>query len=812
MSNPKHLPNGRKREAAIAPYNFVELPEQPVHAQDEHQPVLHDRYHSNRKTGRIVCTLTTASPLYVRCALTTEQFAKGEDERQHPPPDWRDAVKHTPDFFYLHNREQPVIPGSSLRGMLRSLVEIAAFGKIARVTKNKPFFRTLTDSSTRDIYNNFFVVRHGRVRHRPNPSANCYGTYARTGFLVQRSSGEFTIKECESGRIKRSDIPGSSGRLADLYDLPATTPKWKYQHKSIYVQIDPEADHFFPAPPVPPGKRNPRHPDMYLRYRAVSQASSHPASGLEEGVLVLTGHMQHKKLEFVFLKQTGQEYPVSNAMVRRFHDDDQITQWQEKAFPKDRPQAQCRDRNGMLRDGEPVFFLLNDDQTVRFFGRAQNFRLPYPHSPHDFIPDALKSPDTVDLAEAIFGFVRDEKQKDDNQQSRAGRVFVGDATLDDPQQREVWLRDKPLIPRILATPKPTTFQHYLVQPEDDKQKLRHYASKVGGEDGTLIRGHKLYWHQGDVDAAHIEDEDFPKKPAEDQRSDTQHTQFRPVRSGVSFTFTIHFENLTDVELGALLWVLRVAADPARRLKLGMGKPLGMGAVQIIPQLVLNDRCARYRALFDGDGWASGDLPASSDGEQEEFVQAFRAYVQQQAGLSSFEESPRIKMLRAMLAWPGPDKGQTRYMEIEYQGNHPIGSDKGDKNEYKQRFVLPSPLDADADHRDMGKQSQPNITHESDLLNPRIPGVGDVFTGKILEQSKHGVKIELPESFTDPQDRTISIPKSTRSSGKVIGLIRSNLLGKSQYRVGNSRRVRVVKVLDVEEITILELEPAPRNKK
>ena len=56
---------------------------------------------------------------------------------------------------------------------------------------------------------------------------------------------------------------------------------------------------------------------------------------------------------------------------------------------------------------------------------------------------------------------------------------------------------------------------------------------------------------------------------------------RPVRAGVSFSFDIRFENLSTVELGAVLWVLRIAADERYRLKLGMGKPLGLGAVHIL---------------------------------------------------------------------------------------------------------------------------------------------------------------------------------------------------------------------------------------
>src|SRR5437016_755155 len=92
--------------AAIAPYNFVPLPEHIVRAEQvvaaERVPsvrkangelqefpysVHHDTYHTERHTGTITCTLTTASPLYLRCGLTPDQLAQGL------------AAKDLPDFF-----------------------------------------------------------------------------------------------------------------------------------------------------------------------------------------------------------------------------------------------------------------------------------------------------------------------------------------------------------------------------------------------------------------------------------------------------------------------------------------------------------------------------------------------------------------------------------------------------------------------------------------------------------------------------------------------------------------------------------------
>jgi hypothetical protein len=182
------------------------------------------------------------------------------------------------------------------------------------------------------------------------------------------------------------------------------TPSWDYQNKTIYVQVDSqETNYFFKRQVNSKGKQ--RHPDLYLSFRKVHQASYEATTGLSPGKLVISGDMQHKHLEFVFSNENLKEYQVNEEVIKRFHDDDQITKWQEDAFPKNRPN-QSREKDGHLRDGEPVFFLLNEDETaIRFLGRAQMFRLPYDLSPYDLIPDNLRDRSKTDIAEAIFGYV-----------------------------------------------------------------------------------------------------------------------------------------------------------------------------------------------------------------------------------------------------------------------------------------------------------------------------------------------------------------------------------------------------------------------
>lgn len=95
-----------------------------------------------------------------------------------------------------------------------------------------------------------------------------------------------------------------------------------------------------------------------------------------------------------------------------------------------------------------------------------------------------------------------------------------------------------------------------------------------------------YWHKGNVGIDRIKTK---ATEADIKDKQSQYTEIKPIQSGVSFEFTIYFENLSDVELGALLWVLTLSVEDVEkvkllgldskekyRLSLGMGKAIRYG--------------------------------------------------------------------------------------------------------------------------------------------------------------------------------------------------------------------------------------------
>lgn len=712
---PQAHKNPGSTRTASAPYNFVPLPEVVVTAVSSPNDLPSHNTYADEKfkhTGYFDVTLTTRSPLYVRAALTLEQFAK-QERGDEAKDDFRALAKNTPDFFYTRKKEAPVIPGSSLRGMLRALLEIVSYGKMTRVSDKRLFYRTVDPTAVGKAYSQRMMSGDGSRK-------NGYKARVKPGIFRKHADGSGVIETCDSARVEMEMVAKAFG-LPDaesLYDGkgPRARPNWKYQHKTIWVQMEPtERDH-------------PHSQGKYLRYRKVTAVSTTPTTG-QEAILILTGPMQRKHLAFVFFKQPGpQLIEVDEKRVEEFQDKDQVTLWQRDAFPDGEPKGSSRGGDGNLRDAEPVFYL-EENGALSFFGRAQMFRLPYENRPLDLLPQEFQNENVIDFAEAMFGFVREDAQAKQGAKARAyaSRVSITDAQLvSEYPPEKLWLTRNALTPPILATPKPTAFQQYLVQLTDRKKILTHYDSPTTTDDGeespkTTLRGHKLYWHQGNRTVQQLSANPPPS------RGSTQHTQFRPVRDGVQFKFRVYFENLSEEELGALCWTLQPLGETGKEYchALGMGKPFGMGAVQLEATLHLTDRVARYGALFAGNTWATAEQDKELHSYRARFEELMLQELQPNRPLAHLSEMPRIAMLLKMMEFPGFAAGDlipgtmylqdvkrpnTRYMTIRFDPKDFPNLSAAERNEFRERPVLPDVTAFDANLK-VGARS---IAYEKDV--------------------------------------------------------------------------------------------------
>ncbi|MBI2941461.1 MAG: TIGR03986 family CRISPR-associated RAMP protein [Chloroflexi bacterium] len=520
----------------------------------------------------------------------------------------------------------------------------------------------------------FRAVAAGRDDPLRGPYEQALGKFGRNvlaGYLTQRSNGWFIQPALKPtvGTDSYLKVIDRQIRSEDIPELKRfNDPHYRPQYHEVSFDVENRV-----------GRHGP--------YPFVSRIGRPEKHHSQRGVLICTGNMREtgdmtqlspRRNYALVLQRDAQAAPLTIP--------EQVVRDYLAALTPFQKEAPFSDRWGCLRDGRPVFYIKRDGEVIAF-GHTPNFRVPARIPgidravvPQDLVPDGLRKETMIDLGEAIFGYVAGQTRKT----NRAGRVYFADA-VSSPGQGNVWLSTVAIVPRVLSGPKPTTFQHYLVQDArkshdpDTRQQLAHYGTVSPGE--TVIRGHKLYWHQDGVGLSSIQEQN----PVY-WETDTQHTQIKPVRAGVTFRFRVYFENLHDFELGALLWALMLPGKPGKeyRHKLGMGKPLGLGAVRISPSLFLSDRIDRYCRIFSDGTWHRAEREEQNP---QAFLVAFENYIlnrmnqDERAGVLSLSQVPRIQMLLKLLEWPGPSGDQTRYMQIE----GPNG------NEYRERPVLPDPL-------------------------------------------------------------------------------------------------------------------------
>jgi len=688
---PRHVNPDALERTAMAPYNFIPLPNQALSVSDgieidgeKIKPwMMHDKFIPGTYSGWIDLEIVPKTPLFIR-GPATKKNGKWEtrESRLRPEP------------FKTPDDTKPMIPGSSLRGMIRTLVEILSFSKIQPVTKEKPFYRSVGRGRIGKVY-------RGRM---------VQGNLKPVGGYICINDDRWTIVPArEVLRVHRDILNGLQLEIP-IRQNPKYHPSWKGQHKNCWFKRDPNDE-----------------------MNVVELSLTPKSDDWEQGILVLTGTAPEKKREFVFVgRDERNPIDIPDTILWRFHDEDQISSWQRDAFPRDRPQKGSRRADGYLRDREPVFYLCFDSSQsgsnpmgLVFLGRAQMFRFPYDKSPLDLVPGRNRDAG-IDMSEAIFGIV--PRDKNDPSPAIKGRVYFEDAPAIEVRDD---CYDETLVPEILSSPKITCFQHYLTQYGSlDSEKQTTY---IDG-DKTTIRGHKLYWHRWD-EKQHLEavkeenqEELLPDLQSEDPK-DKQHTIIKPIKANsVTFKGRIRFENLANVELGVLLCALELTDDCAH--KLGMGKPLGLGSVVINIKLNLIDRQKRYQSWSE-----SGETTDDSRKFVEEFQKKILEHAQQtrEPTVDQKQGLRRIARLDAffhMLSWDKkPTFESTRYMTIEGGDAMRFPVDKGGKvNEYQKRPVLPTP------HNVVG-ESEPDWTGE-------MPRAGKLITEKNNQTAGNSLKSPL----------------------------------------------------------------------
>ena len=225
-------------------------------------------------------------------------------------------------------------------------------------------------------------------------------------------------------------------------------------------------------------------------------------------------------------------------------------------------------------------------------------RLPHDRRPLDLLHKSLRPADVLDdlsPADRVFGWVADATAAEaDKGASGAGRSArrahrgqVRVVRVRGPKAAHaVASMPAPVVLPVLSTPKPSQGRFYLGRLKGGgPAELEHGTTRADFfKQSQVWRGRKIYLYQrrngGPQPSRTPSGVLYPTDPG--TQSSYLHEWIQPE---MTFTFDLLIDNLSETELGALLWLLdpdRLGAgkDRAGRMRLGLAKPYGFGVVEV----------------------------------------------------------------------------------------------------------------------------------------------------------------------------------------------------------------------------------------
>ena len=335
-----------------APYNFVPLNKEVFypHWSNDGKEISHDIPFADGESGVIDIKITAKTPIFVR---------NHSEDKDNPSEEFC-------HFINQNGAKEYYIPGSSLKGMIRSVLEILSFSKI-QIDEEK--------------YKDVFGVRDMSNQKQLVGGANgC-------GFLIKKED-EYFVEDCgKILTISHMDLQKQFNNIKKL-----ETAKSKYEEFGINDI-----------------KFETYQKMMDVRGKKIPKFMAKLSNDLSKiGTLVFTGNIGNKKHEFIF-KTNGNTLALDKKVYKNF----------SKVYleNEDSTDGQFWKTKFKTEKRIPIFYI-KEDGNIKHIGLTQLFKIAYNKS----ILEASKqdtNTDKIDLAQTIFGYVNKDKN-----QALKGRVQI----------------------------------------------------------------------------------------------------------------------------------------------------------------------------------------------------------------------------------------------------------------------------------------------------------------------------------------------------------------------------------------------------
>lgn len=522
------MPNYRKTNTAfVNPYNFVKKDREELERKAFGLPEAHERF-----TGVIECTLKTETPIFIpNTTSVNDQTSDVFNMRDN-----NENIIQSYDFFsYTHigDRQhpepaEPVIPGSSIRGVVRSV------------------FETVTNSCYSTTDDEQVLYRRSTI------------PFYKGGILYEED-GEWYIEEMEVVMINERQLKHNWVEGEELY--VTTRPKPNKPFLTEVIDVSEEEKPGYRLGYLHLGERavNKHYERVFLQ-KDDPEIISVPSVAVKN---LLKNYELYKDDKVNIALRQGNHSGYSNIHGRR---------------------KSLKDISDIL-----VYFKAEKGKLV-YLSPAAIGREVFTKTLTEIIGEhkACSSIDNLCPACRLFGFVSEEQQGGHEQRALGSRIRITDAryTGNMPGPFANLYHDVVVL-KELASPKLSCSEFYLERPRNAdlwnydyalkwrRKKDNNGKSKVTNKYDldpkyeARIRGRKFYWHHNG-------------QYAETDRNkwSDRNVAVRPLRKGVEFKFQVYVNNISREELEKLVWTLELGGKENTAFKLGMGKPLGLGSVKI----------------------------------------------------------------------------------------------------------------------------------------------------------------------------------------------------------------------------------------
>lgn len=512
---------------SYAPYNFIPLSNRVIERYKSISELpRHDEFISGTLSGEITYTIENVTDLII---------SDGSGN----------SKKRIPNKFFKDVNGNYAIPGSTIRGKLRSSINILGLSTVSEEIEDARFLYRRVAGSTKSLKKEY-DDRLGIKRQ----GGFSVPTKVKAGYILKKDEEEYVLLKFKNKneptyyRIKEEELENKARNVKGINYMhnERLTSKYKPYRNNISFDLDNKNNRVKSI-----GKR-----DEY-KYNGILFNSGR--SGVKKPGSV------YKKAHYV-IREIGDSYEEIKLSV----DDIRIY---NKYYIKDKKDNLIENKEqynyyalpNKKGDKRPCFYTEYNGRI--YFGFTPYLRLFYDKSIHEGIHINHKK-NIIDYKKAIFGFTNgDEGYK--------SRISVEDAiAVGNIKTKEHVM--------VLGEPKATCVNLYLNN-GGDKDSLQSYNGEFE------IRGIKYYWLKEFV--------------APEKAKDNVNTIEEAIEKGARFKGKIKFNNLNEDELGLLVWALYIHKDANQNI--GKGKPYGFGNIKIKDiSIKVQDTNKKYNNIFEED--------------------------------------------------------------------------------------------------------------------------------------------------------------------------------------------------------------------